>query len=101
MVNVSIIVAYGYITLPLMDNHTTWVSGTRYQDRALTITGNIWDINIALSRIVYRPQLNWNSVHSVNGFDVVTIQADDTGLALPLTNYLGFDLYRVRIRSLC
>jgi hypothetical protein len=95
-VNVSIIAAYGHITLPLRGPNVTYLAGDGYQDRALTITGTIQDVNHALSRIVYRSQLNWNSVHSVNGFDVVTLQADDTGLLLPLTNYLDYDLFRVR-----
>ncbi len=83
-VNVSLVVKYGYVTLPLRVPTAVLLKGTGYQDTFLVLSGSIQDVNLALSRIVYRSQLNWNSVHSINGFDVVTIVADDTGLSLPL-----------------
>jgi hypothetical protein len=46
---------------------------------------------------VYRPDLNWNSLHSTLGYDVVTVQADDQGLVLPVINNMTYDLVRVRV----
>jgi hypothetical protein len=97
MVNVSIVANYGHITLPLSVPSLRRLHGSGYQDRAVVISGSITDVNLALSRIVYRSDLNWNSLHSIAGFDVVTLQADDQGLDLPLVNNMTYDLVRVRV----
>ena len=93
-VNVSIVVDHGVVSLPLLNENVTLLYGSGFKDKAVVITGSIADVNIALSKTIYRPNLNWNSQHDNQGYDVITVQSDDAGLVLPVVNVPHADFER-------
>ena len=92
VVNVSVVVDHGTFSLTrLLPDGVTLLAGTGHLDRAVVLSGTLAAVNQALRDATYRSALNWNSLHAQQGHDVITVRADDTGLALPTTNEPGDD----------
>lgn len=79
----SLRVTHGRLSLPNLPATASLVHGSGFFDASVTVAGSLREINVALSCIVYNPDLNWNSFGraSLQSQESIRLQVeDDAGL---------------------
>lgn len=61
---VTLTATHGALTLQRVSPALTFIQGAGFQDLAVSFSGPLEDVNVALKGLQYKPDLNWNSVHT-------------------------------------